>query len=115
MTGGFNAIVIRRIDSRDELRDGEEYTYCVRCKHMGAINLRSPEVWASDAVPYCQHCTFAELQRVTEEVAQIYAEREAALRKRRWWLRAGKVVYWGGVLSVPLPQVTIGLLNPRAA
>jgi hypothetical protein len=27
------------------------------------------------------------------------------------WLR--KVVYWGGVLSVPLPQVTIGLLKPQ--
>lgn len=46
----------RRIDSRSEdLRDGENWSYCVRCMHLVAVGMDDPS-WSSHSLPICEDC-----------------------------------------------------------
>lgn len=110
MTPGFTALVGRRIDSRTDLQDGEEYTYCVHCRHMIAFKLQAPEAWETGSMPMCRDCMFTELDRVATEISEIEAARQKHLRRYRWWLRAGKALYWCGGVAF----VIIGVLDVEA-
>ena len=69
---GMEEGMARRIDNKEDLCDGENWSYCVLCWHLVAVGLEDPS-WGSSVPPKCNFC----LAQVAELVKLGWSEPDA--------------------------------------